>query len=91
MSGQKEELAAPFGDLETLDFLGSGVSAEVYKVRSTQDGALYAMKKSKNELRSERERYALLKSATDPPAFKTWGQERLTRLVSLFHLPLSRA
>lgn len=40
-----------------LSWLGSGISAEVYKARSSRDGSLYAVKKSKNELRSERERY----------------------------------
>ncbi|GAB9464188.1 Wee protein kinase [Globisporangium polare] len=60
ISDTQDELGSPFEDLETLSWLGSGISAEVYKARSSRDGSLYAVKKSKNELRSERERSILI-------------------------------
>ncbi|KAG3121468.1 hypothetical protein PI125_g247 [Phytophthora idaei] len=45
-----------FESLQTIRWLGAGVSAEVFKVRDPQSGALFAVKKSKQELRNDRER-----------------------------------
>lgn len=42
-----------------MELLGSGVSSEVYKVRLDRDSVLYALKKSKDAMRSARERLAL--------------------------------
>ncbi|CAH0494053.1 unnamed protein product [Peronospora farinosa] len=48
-----------FEDLQTIRWLGAGVSAEVFKVRDPKTGDFYAIKKSKQELRNKRERYLL--------------------------------
>ncbi|OWZ24473.1 WEE protein kinase [Phytophthora megakarya] len=47
---------ASFAELQTIRWLGAGVSAEVLKVRDPKNGAVFAVKKSKQELRSDRER-----------------------------------
>ncbi|CAI5703274.1 unnamed protein product [Peronospora effusa] len=48
-----------FEDLQTIRWLGAGVSAEVFKVRDPKTGDFFAIKKSKQELRNKRERYLL--------------------------------
>ncbi|KAF4033427.1 Ribosomal protein L26 [Phytophthora infestans] len=48
-----------FESLQTIRWLGAGVSAEVFKVRDPLSGALFAIKKSKQELRNDRERDVL--------------------------------
>lgn len=62
-------LLSPAGDLavvsmathfEDLGILGSGTFSDVYKVQSKKDGQLYAVKKRKTQLRSERDRYRAL-------------------------------
>ncbi|KAL4087458.1 hypothetical protein PRIC1_013350 [Phytophthora ramorum] len=45
-----------FEDLQTICWLGAGISAEVFKVRDPRGGGFFAIKKSKQELRSDRER-----------------------------------
>ncbi|KAG7393879.1 hypothetical protein PHYPSEUDO_000056 [Phytophthora pseudosyringae] len=49
-------VATSFEDLQAIRWLGAGVSAEVFKVRDRKGGALFAVKKSKQELRNDRER-----------------------------------
>eukprot|EP00644_Phytophthora_capsici_P014939 jgi/Phyca11/530479/estExt2_fgenesh1_pm.C_PHYCAscaffold_650051 len=45
-----------FEDLQVIRWLGAGVSAEVFKVRDPNGGALFAVKKSKQAMRNDRER-----------------------------------
>uniref|UniRef100_A0AAV1SZS3 Protein kinase domain-containing protein n=1 Tax=Peronospora matthiolae TaxID=2874970 RepID=A0AAV1SZS3_9STRA len=45
-----------YDDLQTIRWLGAGVSAEVYKVRDQKSGEVFAIKKSKQELRNKQER-----------------------------------
>ncbi|RMX67679.1 hypothetical protein DD238_000632 [Peronospora effusa] len=49
-----------FEDLQTIRWLGAGVSAEVFKVRDPKTGDFFAIKKSKQELRNKRERQVSL-------------------------------
>ncbi|CAH0475854.1 unnamed protein product [Peronospora belbahrii] len=48
-----------FEDVQTIRWLGAGVSAEVFKVRDPKSGELFAIKKSKQELRNKQERHLL--------------------------------
>ncbi|TMW56563.1 hypothetical protein Poli38472_006573 [Pythium oligandrum] len=50
----------PIEELETVGWLGAGVSAEVLKVYSQRNKEHFAVKKTKHQLRSERERDMLL-------------------------------
>ncbi|KAL3671519.1 hypothetical protein V7S43_003439 [Phytophthora oleae] len=45
-----------FEDLQVIRWLGAGVSAEVFKVRDPNGGAPFAVKKSKQAVRNDRER-----------------------------------
>ena len=45
-------------EFDNLGWIGSGAFADVYKMKSRQDGHVYAVKKSKRQFRSKRDRYA---------------------------------
>ncbi|DBA04006.1 TPA: hypothetical protein N0F65_009353 [Lagenidium giganteum] len=61
LSGSQDTQSCPsFEDFEIVRWLGAGVSAQVFEVRSTMDVKMFAVKKSKHALRSEREREMLM-------------------------------
>lgn len=53
-----------FSQFENLGWIGSGTFAEVYKMKSRADGLVYAIKKSKRQFRSKRDRARLLQEIT---------------------------
>ncbi|ETK92432.1 WEE protein kinase [Phytophthora nicotianae P10297] len=58
------QFVSSFESLQTIRWLGAGVSAEVFKVRDPKSGELFAVKKSKQELRNDRERDLLAQEIT---------------------------
>ncbi|KAE8892780.1 hypothetical protein PF005_g3818 [Phytophthora fragariae] len=56
VAGCLNHFVTSFESLQTLRWLGAGVSAEVFKSRDPNGGELFAIKKSKLELRNDRER-----------------------------------
>lgn len=60
-----EPVDAPsINDFDLLGLLGAGVSATVLRARARNNQHMYALKKSKHQLRSERERGLLLQEIT---------------------------
>ncbi|KAG6597993.1 WEE protein kinase [Phytophthora cinnamomi] len=64
VAGCSNHFVTSFESLQTLRWLGAGVSAEVYKVRDPDCGELFAIKKSKAELRNDRERDLMTQEIT---------------------------
>ncbi|GLD99359.1 hypothetical protein PINS_up008078 [Pythium insidiosum] len=56
-------VTTPPEELETISWIGAGVSGEVMKVYAKREQRYYAVKKSKHELRSGRERDMLLEES----------------------------
>ncbi|KAG7400029.1 hypothetical protein PHYBOEH_007097 [Phytophthora boehmeriae] len=64
VAGCRNHFVTSFESLQTLRWLGAGVSAEVFKVRDSTHNMLFAVKKSKQELRNDRERDLLTQEIT---------------------------
>ena len=65
-----QEAAVSSEDFEKIKRLGAGTSSEVFKCRSISDGKLYALKISKRQFRSKRDRENYL---TEVQIFKRLG------------------
>ena len=55
-NGEVGSVVSFASDFENLGLLGRGSFADVYKVRSRQDGQLYAVKKNRRQFRGKRDR-----------------------------------
>lgn len=76
-----QEVVSFSNDFEILNVLGSGTFADVYKVKSTRDDRLYAVKRNRRQFRGKRDR--------DMALAEVQSMQRLQKVCAESNMPLS--